>query len=345
MIAVLPVRDGAVVAGSEEAVAEAGGVAVVAGDGAAVAAADLAARAGESHAGRECRELRVLELGASFRPAQWADAIAPHVEPADVVVLPASPDGRDLAPRLATVLGRPLLAGAIAVTEHGARLAWLGGRQIARFRADGPFVSTLLPGSRATIVTSGRRDPDPDNGVAKRVDVHLLDPVDTGADGRDAELLRVIAADPSVTDLAEAVRIVVAGAGAGGMVHVALLEVVAAGLGASFGATRVVTDAGWLGHDRQIGTTGVSVRPRCYVAFGVSGAAQHLGGIGTPSHVISVNLDRSCPMMELADLALVTDAKALIEVLAQRLQSAQRLDPVQRLESGQRFESGGAGGS
>ena len=82
-----------------------------------------------------------------------------------------------------------------------------------------------------------------------------------------------------------------------------------------------------VGHDRQIGTTGVSVRPRCYVAFGISGAAQHLGGLGTPAHVISVNLDRSCPMMSLADLALVTDARALIDVLATRLESARGWNP------------------
>jgi len=128
-----------------------------------------------------------------------------------------------------------------------------------------------------------------------------------------------MAADPAVMDLTEADRIVAAGGGLGGPEQLAMLEVVAARLGASLGATRVVTDAGWLGHDRQIGTTGVSVRPRCYVAFGISGAAQHLGGLGSPRHVVSVNLDRSCPMMAMADLALVTDAGALVAVLARRL--------------------------
>jgi len=126
-----------------------------------------------------------------------------------------------------------------------------------------------------------------------------------------AELARAMAG--------EEVRIVAAGGGLGGPEQLAMLEVVAARLGASLGATRVVTDAGWLGHDRQIGTTGVSVRPRCYVAFGISGAAQHLGGLGSPRHVVSVNLDRSCPMMAMADLALVTDAGALVAVLARRL--------------------------
>ena len=93
----------------------------------------------------------------------------------------------------------------------------------------------------------------------------------------------------------------------------------AAALGGSAGATRVATDAGWTGYERQIGTTGVTVDPDLYVALGVSGAAQHTGGIGTPRHVVSVNTDPSCPMTAMADLGLVTDAGALLAELAARL--------------------------
>jgi electron transfer flavoprotein alpha subunit len=345
VIAVVPARGGSLVAGSEETVAEAGGVALVAGDGAAEAAAGLAERSSVARAGDECRELRVLELGASFRPAQWARAIAPHLAAEEVVVLPASPDGRDLAPRLAALLERPLFAGAIRVTEDGASLAWRQGRQVAHFHAEGPFVATLLPGSRSALASAqspGDADtgwPDGDTGRSSAGDtgrygavpsVVLLSPRGAGGNGAaaavlsandvsDPDLLEVMPADPAVMDLAEAERIVAAGYGVGGAEQLAMLEMVAAKLGASVGATRVVTDAGWIGHERQIGTTGVSVRPRCYLAFGISGAAQHIGGLGSPRRIVSVNLDRSCPMMAMADLALVTDAQALIEVLARRL--------------------------
>ncbi len=98
-----------------------------------------------------------------------------------------------------------------------------------------------------------------------------------------------------------------------------LLEQVAAAVGASAGATRVATDAGWTGYERQIGTTGVTIDPDLYVAFGISGATQHVGGIGTPRHVVSVNTDGSCPMTALADLGLVTDGPALLDELADRL--------------------------
>ena len=82
----------------------------------------------------------------------------------------------------------------------------------------------------------------------------------------------------------------------------------AAALGASAGATRVVTDAGWIGAERQIGTTGVSIDPDLYVAFGVSGATQHTSGLGTPRHIVSINTDPSCPMTAMANLGLIGDA-------------------------------------
>jgi electron transfer flavoprotein alpha subunit len=152
-------------------------------------------------------------------------------------------------------------------------------------------------------------------------------------DQPDCRVVEVLPPDPATADLAEAPRILAAGAGllrgaedpAG---TVALLERVAAALGASVGATRVVTDAGWVDHRRQIGTTGVVVDPELYVAFGVSGAAQHLGGLGRPRHVVSVNTDPACPMTALAELGLVADAPAVLAELARRL-------GVDRLEAGQ----------
>jgi electron transfer flavoprotein alpha subunit len=98
-----------------------------------------------------------------------------------------------------------------------------------------------------------------------------------------------------------------------------LLAQVAEALAGSAGATRVVTDAGWMSYDRQIGTTGVAVSPELYVAFGISGAAQHVSGLGVPEYVVSVNTDPSCPMTLMADLCIVADAPAVLAELAERL--------------------------
>ena len=95
-------------------------------------------------------------------------------------------------------------------------------------------------------------------------------------------------------------------------------RVAAAALRAA-GATRVATDAGWIGHDRQIGTTGVSVRPKLYVAFGVSGATQHTGGLGAPDHIASINTDPHCPMTAMSSLGVIADARGTLVALAREL--------------------------
>jgi hypothetical protein len=81
----------------------------------------------------------------------------------------------------------------------------------------------------------------------------------------------------------------------------------------------VATDAGWIGHERQIGTTGVVIRPRLYAAFGVSGATQHTGGLGAPERIVSVNTDAHCPMTAMSSLGIVADARGTLAALADRL--------------------------
>jgi electron transfer flavoprotein alpha subunit len=294
-IAVVPVRAGAVVAGGAECIAECGGRAVLIGDGAATAAAALAGIATEP--------VRAIDAPA-FAPSAWAAALAGIVAGDDVVVLPASADGRDLAPRLAGVLDRPLLAGAIAVGDHEADVARQGGLVIETVAASGPFVATLQPGVRGVAPA----DVEPP-------EVELL-AVTLPAGLVDAEVVEVLPPDVATMDLAEAAAIVAGGAGLDSPERFTLLERVGVALGASVGATRVVTDRGWLGHERQIGTTGVVVDPRLYVAFGISGAVQHTSGLGQPDHIVSVNTDPHCPMMQLADLALVADANAVLDELA-----------------------------
>jgi electron transfer flavoprotein alpha subunit len=315
-LAVIVVRDGELPAGADETVAEAGGAALVLGSGTREAAGrlDSASRAW------------LLER-SSVAPGAVASTLAQVLSGVDMVLLPASADGRDLAPRLAAVLGRALLAGAVRCAPHEVELTRLDDRLSLRVAVDGPVVVTLRPGFRGK----------PEQVTLAEV-IALALPAHSAA--RDAELVEVLQPEPSTVDLAEARRILGGGAGlvpagADGVAVMRLLADVAAALAASAGATRVVTDAGWMSYDRQIGTTGVAVSPELYVAFGISGAAQHVGGLGTPEHVVSVNTDPSCPMTLMADLGIVADARAVLAELAERLgvtapHSAPRAPAVQR---------------
>jgi electron transfer flavoprotein alpha subunit len=300
LLAVVVIRDGELPTGSDETAAEAAGAALLAGSGTHEAAGRL----------DSASRMWLLER-PSVAPGALASALAQILSDVDMVLLPASPDGRDLAPRLASVLGRPLLAGVVRCAPDEVELTRLDDRLSLRVAVDGPVVVTLRPGSRGSPrpVTSAQ--------------VSAL-PQDAPETGHDAESLEVLQPEPSTADLAEAHRIVGGGgglvpAGADGAAVMRLLADVGAALEASAGATRVVTDAGWMTYDRQIGTTGVAVSPELYIAFGISGAAQHVGGLGAPEHVVSVNTDPSCPMTAMADLGIVADAPAVLAALADRL--------------------------
>jgi electron transfer flavoprotein alpha subunit len=298
-LALVPIRDGELPAGADETIAECGGRALVVGTGASrlVGATNLGA------------EVRVAEFGP-FAPAAYAAALAPVLGDERVVVLPASPDGRDLAPRLAHALDRRLVAGAVEVSAGRVVAVRSGGRELHTWPVHQPIVATFQPGVRGVApVVDGR----------PAVEV-TIPPVEVATS--DATVVAIHPPDASTMDLTEARRILGGGAGLDSAERFEQLSRVAAALEASMGATRVITDRSWVPHQRQIGTTGVVVTPELYVAFGISGAVQHTSGLGDPAHVISVNVDPHCPMMQLADLAIVADANAVLDEL-ERLVGAQ----------------------
>ena len=323
-VAVIPVRDGRLGAGALEVAAEVAEAGIhrvlLLGSDVRSAAPELAAVVGT---GGVLGSIELIEA-PDFAPAIWAEALAVELAKAAFVVLPRSPDGRDLAPRLAAVLGQPLHAGAVRVRRDVVVVIRQGGLVQHELHPDGPFVATLEPGVRGLPVVVGTGE------VPTTMLVVSVDPDAVIAGARTGRgvagavvTLEVLPPDPATVDLSEAQRIVGAGAGllrdadpATAARRLETLRQVGLALGASMGATRVVTDAGHLPHERQIGTTGAVVAPDLYLAFGISGAVQHTAGLGHPDHVISVNTDAHCPMMAMADIAIVADAALVIDELA-----------------------------
>lgn len=314
MLAVVCVRDSQLPSGAAEVAAECAGRVLLVGSGVTeVDTSELGV------------EVRGLELG-DFAPARWATLIAPLLVDEAVIVLPSSPDGRDLAPRLAHVLRRPFLAGAVEITDELATVSRGAGLELHTFHLRRGLVATLQPGVRDA-------EPAPTPAVVEVIELDEFTDV-VGPDDaepstpepstaetvrRDATIVAVLPPDVATMDLSEAPRIVGGGAGLDGADRFTQLGRLAAHLGASMGATRVITDRGWIDHERQIGTTGVVVDPELYLAFGVSGAVQHTSGLGDPAHIVSVNTDPHCPMMQMADLGIVADANAVLDALEQRL--------------------------
>jgi electron transfer flavoprotein alpha subunit len=310
-VALVPVRNGVLPLGAAEATSEAGGHCWLLGSGCQDALTELPSATGS---------VRISEIGR-FEPARWAALLSPALaaDPGHLLV-PASPDGRDLAPRLAAALDRPLVTGVTELSGRRAVVTRHGDRVMETLALSAPVVAVLQLGIRSVATGASQSQ-------FTEVDLMAATSGSDGTSGPDAGMaggghvqpLADIPAAPATVDLAEAHRIVAGGAGLGSEDRIDLLTEVAERLGASVGATRVVTDLGWLPPERQIGTTGALIDPELYIAVGISGAVQHTAGLGSPRHIVSVNTDPSCPMMELADLALLCDGPAFLEALVDEL--------------------------
>jgi len=134
-------------------------------------------------------------------------------------------------------------------------------------------------------------------------------------------LLGYEAAEHGGVDLTKSEVIVSAGRGVGKPDNIPLVANLAKALGGEYGASRPVVDAQWVEHNRQVGTTGLTVSPKLYVACGISGAVQHLAGMKKSEFVVAINTDRDAPIGDVADVFAVADLKQLLPVLTEKLQA------------------------
>jgi electron transfer flavoprotein alpha subunit len=132
------------------------------------------------------------------------------------------------------------------------------------------------------------------------------------------EDLGAVAVDPAVIPMAEAEFIF---SGGNGVQDWDVFHRAAAALGATEGASRVAVDDGFMARDRQVGASGTWVTARVYVAVGISGAIQHLQGIGACDKVVAINLDPGCDMIKRADLSVIGDSAAILQALIAAVQA------------------------
>ncbi len=231
------------------------------------------------------------------------------------VLLPASAQGRDLAPRVAARLGLGLTGDCIGlrVDEQG-RLVMLkpafGGNIVAPvYTTTSPAMATVRPGLLAA--------PEPLPHPAVSVRKLSLAPAQDGAAGSGRVRLLESRPDPSanVSELTEARIVVGVGRGVGGPENLPAIRALATELQAEIGATRVVTDLGWLPRQRQVGLTGRAIAPSLYVAVGVSGSFNHMVGVLKAGTIVAINRSPRAPITKTADYTLVGDWAELVPAL------------------------------
>jgi len=233
------------------------------------------------------------------------DAIAK--EQPDMVVLLHSSYGWDLAPRIGVALKAAQISEVIALEDGVPVVPVCNAKLRRKIKAStAQTVLTLQAGAFAM-------DEEP---TATPTVVTLA--TDTGA---KVVCTGYEAAEVGAVDLTKSEIIVSAGRGVGKPENVAMVQALAAALGGEYGASRPVVDAGWVDHDRQVGTTGRTVTPKLYVACGISGAIQHLAGMKKSDFIVAINTDKDAPIGEVADVFVVADLKQFLPVLTEKLQA------------------------
>ena len=132
------------------------------------------------------------------------------------------------------------------------------------------------------------------------------------------EDLGAVAVDPALIPMAESEFIF---SGGNGVKDWDLFHRTAVALGATEGASRVAVDDGFMSRDRQVGASGTWVTARVYVAVGISGAIQHLQGIGACDKVVAINLDPTCDMIKRADLSVIGESAAILDALIEAVET------------------------
>jgi electron transfer flavoprotein alpha subunit len=232
----------------------------------------------------------------------------------DVILFPATYDGRDVAGRLSAKLDKPVLTNVTGLVDVDGVLSSqhpvFGGSLIvtARFTGGGPDLFVIRAKSFAA---------EPSGGGAAAVTAAPVPEVATNT----AKVVERHVEERSGPKLDEAAVVVSGGRGLGDAANYALIEELAKLLHGAAGASRAIVDAGWVPYSHQVGQTGKTVKPTVYIACGISGATQHLVGMKGSKNIIAINKDQEAPIFSVADLGIVGDVHKVLPALIEDLKA------------------------
>ena len=262
-------------------------------------------------------KLYVIDPGGGL-PGQVAAAGIAELAGAnspDAILFAQTYDGRDAIARLSVKLDRPVLTNGMSLSADGGLTfgtAIFGGVTLvdAKLTAGGPALVAIRPKSFAA--ESGGGSP------AETFETSA------GASGRAAEakVLEHHVEEQQGPKLEEAAVVVSGGRGIGAAENYApLVEELAKQLKGAWGASRSNVDAGWVPYALQVGQTGKTVKPKVYIALGISGATQHLVGMKNSDNIIAINKDGEAPIFSVADLGIVGDVHKVVPALIDLLKN------------------------
>lgn len=260
-----------------------------------------------------------------YRTAPYARAAVELVRKhrPQIFLLGATAQGRDLASTVATSLETGLTADCTGLEiDPDTKLL----RQ-TRPAFGGNVMATILCRTRRPQMATVRPRvmPMPPRDASRRGRL-VEERIDLDEESIAARVMQFVPRAGDTRSLAEAEVIVSGGRGVGGPQGFTVLKELADALGGAVGASRGAVAAGWISQEHQVGQTGQTVRPRLYIACGISGAIQHLAGMQGSEVVVAINKDPHAPIFQIADYGIVGDLFEVVPALARVVRSAARAE-------------------
>jgi len=223
--------------------------------------------------------------------------------------------GMDLAPSLSVELGLPLVTDCINLSSEGTRLKAIrsiyGGKVLANvlLRGSPGYLATIRPGT-FLAKTPGEKK----GGI-------VIEPSPLSENIDAKKFIEYFEAPLTGEDITQAEIIVSVGQGIGGPENIPLAEEVAKNLGGVLACSRPVVDRNWLPKERQVGISGKTVKPKVYIAIGISGAFQHVTAMQGSETIIAINKDPRAPIFGVADYGIVDDFQNILPALKEKTKS------------------------
>ncbi len=250
---------------------------------------------------------------AHFNPEAYARVVAALVEQKSprLVMFGSTSAGMDLAAWLSAKTGAPCVAYVSDLQAEGDTL--VATSQVYA----GKMAAEAIPEGDTAIVTvlAGAFPADPGRGST--TPEQTAPPA--SLDGLRTRFVEMIMPEAGDIDITAEEKLVAVGRGIGGEDNIELAEELAEALGAALAASRPITDAGWLPKTRQVGKSGVTVKPKLYLMLGISGAPEHIEGMKDAELIIAINTDENAPIFDVAHYGTTEDlfdvAEAMLEIL------------------------------
>ena len=279
---------------------------------AVVVGGDDAAAVGLGGFGVGTVHLATSDRLTSFAPAAWGAAVAGVAAGGyDAVIASASDTATEVLAHVAARTGQPMAANVTSAEPVAGgpwritRQRWAGSLLEDATLDGAPRLLTVAPHVVPALEPSASAAP----AKVDRVGVTVTD---------DDMRARIVGRDMTAGDrisLADAKVVVGGGRGMGSAEAFAMLDELAAALGAAVGVSRVATSLGWRPHTQQIGQTGTRIAPDLYIACGISGAIQHIVGAKAAKRILVINTDPEAPIFKRATYAVVGDVHAVVPAI------------------------------